>query len=176
MTTVVAELRRATAAAHARVESHFSSLLTPAPSVDEYRDFLRAMYAFHGALEPALEAVLPQKRARVAALLDDLSALDLAVPRSLCEVPPLDSLGRALGAAYVVDGSSLGARVLHRHLSQRWPRSSFAFLERSGEAAVPAFRELVDTLDRFEGERASVVESALATFDALDRHLACAQR
>lgn len=170
MTSVIAELRSATAACHARVESHFSSLLSPAPSIDEYRHFLGAMYAFHGAMEPALEAVLPRSRDRLDALLLDLRALDLSPPSVLCEVPSLDSHGLALGAAYVVDGSSLGARVLFRHLSPRLD-ASFAFLERSGEGAVSAFRALVATLDAHGAERDDIVSGAVATFDVLERRL-----
>jgi heme oxygenase len=169
--TVIGALRRATADGHARVESHFSSLLSPAPSLDEYRHFLRAMYAFHGAMEPALEARLPRHRDRLGALATDLRALDVSPPRTLCEAPALDSMGRALGAAYVVDGSALGARVLFRHLSPRLPEASFAFLESSGSVAVPIFRDLMATLDAHESELDAILEGAVATFETLERRL-----
>lgn len=177
-------LRSATADAHARVEAHFATLLSPAPTLDTYARFLSAMHAFHGAAEPLLESVdgweslsppLPRApRRRLWALERDIDALGLSRTTARCALPRADDLASALGVAYVVDGSMLGARVLHRHLSTRLPTNAFAFLSAQGDETVPLFKAFVAALAHQAakaGGEERTIAAAVGTFEALERHL-----
>ena len=65
-------------------------------------------------------------RLKTALLMDDLRILGrdpAAVP--LCDrLPPVDTLARALGCLYVLEGSSLGARFISRRLAEHLELSS----------------------------------------------------
>ena len=163
---IVEALRRATSDAHARVEKRFAGLLSPAPTMEEYRAFLTAMYSFHAAIEPSLASLPRPPIDRVHALRDDLLRLELALP-VLCDVPALGSHPRTLGAAYVIDGSMLGAKVLHRHLSRHLD-APLSFLAAGAEHAIGTWRALVPLL---EAGNDDTIASAVETFEVLDRHL-----
>lgn len=101
-------------------------------TVDEpgYRTFLERWYGFHVVLEPRLSAwhrraaVLDWDRRRKLPLLEmDLDVLGvdrstrLELPRCP-RVPAAPTTADALGALYVVEGSTLGGRVLRDRLRQ----------------------------------------------------------
>ncbi len=121
----VARLRARTRAAHATIETvpAMARLLADDVTVGEYVNVLRHMHAFHAAIEPAIAAGLEGCPAAVAlmdgsrcrALTEDLAWFGAASvpPPSL---PSLDRCEAALGALYVVEGSSLGGRVIFRHV------------------------------------------------------------
>lgn len=150
MAELRARLRQATAPLHARIDEAYAGFAFD--QHDGYRRFLRAHGRALGALEVALE------RAGVHTLLDDWSlrvrrhALrqDLA---DLGEPPPAELIAPALsdsgscwGAAYVLEGSRLGARVLAQRLRQADPRAPTRYLEHGDVARLwPVF------LKRFEG-------------------------
>jgi heme oxygenase len=122
--TLHAALRAATAALHDAVEARFAGfdLSRRGP----YGDFLRGQAAGILPVEAALDAagiarILPDwpRRARTAALLADLAALGREPPA----VPPprFAPGGEALGAAYVLEGSRLGAALLLRQVGPGLP-------------------------------------------------------
>jgi len=94
-------------------------------SVERYGDYLRRLTVFHERLLPlqaiAAPATLPHwhhVRGHVDALAEDLASLSLRPPVAMrSSVALASSPTAALGALYVVVGSSLGARVLVRRLA-----------------------------------------------------------
>ncbi|RST30220.1 heme oxygenase [Sphingomonas ginkgonis] len=114
-------LRQATAAAHEAVEA---SLESAAPeTAGGYRRLLAAQGLAVERCERLLEAadvarLVPDwaERSRRAALAEDCRAL--AVERVAAEGEPqsLPTPAEALGMVYVLEGSRLGARLLHRRL------------------------------------------------------------
>ena len=119
-------LREQTAAAHSRVDARFSRLdLTRG---DGLARFLGASRVALGALEPVLAAApgLPPLPSRLALIDADLAALAAPAPSGHPAAPPAP--GDPLGAAYVVAGSALGARVLRR----RWARSDDQAVRKAG--------------------------------------------
>ncbi len=120
-------LRLATHDVHMRLHGHpvMRPLLGGCSDAGEYRRVLEHLFGFHAPLEQALfaaEAPLPatlgmNQRRRVAALRRDLGDLGmgaagidgLPLVRAL---PRLDTAGRALGALYVREGSTLGGKVM----------------------------------------------------------------
>ncbi|RYY93647.1 MAG: biliverdin-producing heme oxygenase, partial [Chitinophagaceae bacterium] len=97
-----------------RLRPHFGQLT----SVDAYAQLLRSFYGFYAPLETAIEERLPAGllpdlglRRKAALLLSDLEALGKPVAGiPLCAAPSLDSPDAALGALYVLEGSTLGGR------------------------------------------------------------------
>jgi len=90
-----------------------------------YAAALRALHAFHAAWEPAVwrapgvdAAGLDEIGRRKLPLLErDLRALGIAPCAVRPPAPRLPDAAAALGALYVLEGATLGGRVIHRHVA-----------------------------------------------------------
>ncbi|MFO1014886.1 MAG: biliverdin-producing heme oxygenase [Caulobacteraceae bacterium] len=109
-------LREGTASSHASVDKAFSAFDMTAR--DGYGGFLLAMGRVLPGAERAVEGLV---EARADGLFSDLEALGLARPHSVAFSPMTGAA--AWGAAYVLEGSRLGAKVLERRVSADLPRT-----------------------------------------------------
>ena len=88
-----------------------------------YRAILARLHAFHAAWEPHVAAPLADPaffdpRRRLARLADDLRHLGLSPPAlPPPALPALATEAAALGSMYVVEGSTLGGRLIARHVA-----------------------------------------------------------
>ncbi|MCB8837609.1 biliverdin-producing heme oxygenase [Aurantimonas sp. VKM B-3413] len=136
-------LRSETAEAHARLDHRFEGMFAAA-SPDIYHRFVRMNHACHAMLEPLLAretdarrgppatqgapvSLLPQLRA-------DMEAMELAPVRLDSQFLPQSGTAEAVGALYVLEGSRLGARFLHRafqdgEVSRRWSGATTFYLD-----------------------------------------------
>lgn len=179
LTPTLTALRHATGAAHGALDR--SLRLAHEPSRRDVVLYLRAMEGFLEPLEAELWAherlahLEPERRARKAAWLrTDLEALGCAAHGPRAPLPP--AVGRfpdCLGVAYVVEGSTLGGRVLARRPGLRGLR----FFEGYGEATGRLWRELVAEVERVGAEpsdRSAILRAAVDTFERvthwLERH------
>lgn len=115
-------LKAATADLHRAVEKGFSPLDLARPA--DYRQFLAAHALVIPPVEEALEdagiaALLRDwpTRTRRDALRKDLAILGLEMPKA-GPGPDLPTAASMLGAAYVLEGSRLGAQVITRMIGQ----------------------------------------------------------
>jgi heme oxygenase (biliverdin-IX-beta and delta-forming) len=118
-------LRVATRAAHDRLEDTLA-LTAPGLTRARYQAVLARFLGFWAEWEPSVAAALADDaffapRRRAGLLARDLAALGLgaeaiaALPR--CAPPALPDRAAALGSLYVLEGSTLGGRVLVRHFA-----------------------------------------------------------
>lgn len=109
-------LREATAGAHAALEAEVGDIAT----LPAYRRYLEGLHRFRTAVEPgiaeACATLLPAARPSpiAAALAQDMRDLGMD-PGPVDAVPAPADRDAAVGALYVLEGASLGARVLVRH-------------------------------------------------------------
>ncbi|MBL8741635.1 MAG: biliverdin-producing heme oxygenase, partial [Myxococcales bacterium] len=126
---LMARLKKETASRHAAIE-RVVPLLDPRFDLVGYRGYLSAMYAFHEPIEevlatlPGVRDTLPDfdERRKLPLLARDLDMLAVTRPTEpapLSRLPRLDSTARALGVLYVLEGSTLGGRVISPHLESR---------------------------------------------------------
>jgi heme oxygenase len=115
-------LRERTAAAHASAERAVMGALSPLEP-RRYGAYLQRVLALYEAVEPLLwsacGALVPDSasRLKLAWLREDLAALGLAHdPSARAPVPAITDPFEALGAAYVIEGSTLGGPVLLERL------------------------------------------------------------
>ena len=122
------KLRGATRLAHARVEASLP-LMAPSLTTATYVRVLEAFHGFYAPLEPRLSraaaehgvAIALGDRGKVALLVADLTALGKSVaevdalPRC-ADLPRVTSASQAIGVLYVLEGATLGGRVILRHL------------------------------------------------------------
>jgi heme oxygenase len=177
-------LKTATAGHHARVEALMPSLDALA-TPQGYAAALRALHAFHAAWEPAVwrapelaEAGLdPDARRKLPLLERDLRALGIEPSVLRPPAPEIPDDAAALGALYVLEGATLGGRVIHRHVAGPLgltPERGGAYYHGYGAATGARWKELGDIVARHaaaHGE-ARVVRGAVACFAALEAWLA----
>lgn len=126
MSTALAErLKQETAPAHRRLEALLQ--LDGELTRERYVEVLQGFAAFLVPWERQLAATLPaawrpffDARRRAGRLDHDLQALGAApAPPRAVPLPDTATLGGALGSIYVIEGSTLGARVIGPRLQAR---------------------------------------------------------
>ena len=174
-------LRQATAEAHGRLESQLDLLARPA-SEARFRRVLSRFWGFHAVWEPALQAradvaEVAAGRVRLALLGADLARLGLR-PEQCDELPLCLAAGAlcstragAFGSLYVMEGSTLGGKVIGRHLATAaWlPPGGLRTFDPYGEATGRMWRKLQADLDEAASElgTAAIAAGAVAAFDLL---------
>lgn len=176
-----ARLREATAHAHQQLESLLGLLDSPM-SYTRFVAVLMRFHGFHRVWEPALERTLGDAaftgpRRRLTLIEHDLRALDIddLDIEALPIVPEAAQLCRtldgALGSLYVMEGSTLGGRVITRRLLEDadWcPEEGLLYFHPYGDLTGERWRQTLALLDLVPAERhEAVVEGALATFALL---------
>lgn len=169
-------LRRVTRPWHDGVEQAFERF--DLQTVVGLRGFLVRQAVALVPVERALElsgvdTILPDwpARRRTALILDDLAHLDAAAP-DIGTVPGLQGSPAMLGALYVLEGSKLGSRVLHRRLlASPDPRVRRAdrFLGHRQHRGWPDFLAVLDASACDAAAREGLAEGArraFATFHA----------
>lgn len=174
-------LREETRALHAEVEA-LVPMLDPSLGLEVYGEFLAALWGVHRPLEQQLDRVdglrdvVPDldRRFKSEALGADLAALGVDVDQLPLAHggPALDTIARALGCMYVLEGSTLGGQHIHRHLRAVLPvaaSEASRFLTCYGAATGSmwnAFREHVARVESDLDVDASV-DAACRTFAAV---------
>jgi heme oxygenase len=178
-------LRAETRAAHERLEDSIDlRALTASPN--QYRALVTRFFGFHSALEPSLAATLAgiyPLRGRATLLERDLLALGMA-ERCLTEIPRCPELpdhatpARALGVAYVLEGSALGGQVVGRVVRDRLGFDAdrgASFFMSHGRHVGAEWREFGRACDRYfaeHGGESEAVAAADETFAAMGLWLA----
>lgn len=172
MAELRARLRMATAPLHERVDSAYAAFDFDQPG--NYSRFLRAHSRVLGSMEAALEQAgiahllddWPE-RVRRHALLADLEALGSPTPAAL-PAPELPDSAACWGAAYVLEGSRLGGRVLARRLHQFDPTAPARYLQHGDTARLwPHFLAQLETANPCTWP--AILAAAEATFELFTR-------
>jgi heme oxygenase (biliverdin-IX-beta and delta-forming) len=165
------QLRLATAKLHHRAEE---LLDIPALMFDRrsYADTLDRFYGFYFPLEQALRqyggwgelGLSLRQRSHVRRLFRDLIALGRKPSRNhASDVGEMRSFEHALGALYVMEGSTLGGRVILRRLEESEidvPTGAKSFFSGHGPTTGAMWRSFVGNLDAF-GERHPTAQIAV---------------
>lgn len=131
---VMSLLRTQTTSAHKQLEQAkcLARLFEPDYSMPEYLDLLCRFYGFFAAIEPLIFDNLPEthttalgRRIKTGLLAEDISLFGVtetelhSIPR--CgELPNLSSFAQKMGALYVLEGSTLGGRIISKRLKDHF--------------------------------------------------------
>lgn len=146
-----------------------------------YQSVLRRFALFMPAWEDEIATILPphlrgwfQPRRRAHLLAQDLNVLGCSgMPDASWPVPRYRSRDEALGAIYVMEGSTLGGAVITRRLQADLaltPVGGAAYFHGHGPnagAMWKAFKALLDDELSSTIDRAAAVEGATRTFECL---------
>lgn len=188
----MAKLKTDTSLAHRQLERNIclSRLFQTDYTVGEYRYLIAKFYGFFSAiepfifanLEPANHALLAHRR-KTDLLVKDLSLLDIDNfnPRTmtLCDqIPVLNSFARQMGALYVLEGSTLGGRIISKKLIDHFGNAiipTLNYYQSYGDKVIDEWsafhRFMADRFDGKEIETNEVVSAAIETFSCLDQWL-----
>lgn len=172
-------LRSETAAQHDALEAGLALLDAPL-SRDHFLEVLKGFHGFHAAWEPAAAASayadFLEPRRRLGAVERDLRALGLsdgeiaALPRCDAAADLAATSAGVLGASYVLEGSSLGGKVITRALAgEAWPpKGGFAYFNPYGDETGLRWRESRAFIEREGADLQDEVTAAAGrTFDLL---------
>jgi heme oxygenase len=178
-------LRDATRAHHTSIERTLP-LASLELTLDAYRRILRAFLGFYEPLEARLIRVATagsdldlHGREKVPRLRRDLAALGmseaaLAVIPMCSTVPQVEGVPRALGCMYVLEGATLGGRIIKRNLERRLAideRSGGAFFDVYGAATGAMWLSFAERLNRQPPPIEGVLAAAVETFEQFERWL-----
>ena len=147
----------------------------PVSSENEYAAFLSAQFAARCAVERALALQPPMGLAappsQAAALSQDLADLGVA-PERMHEDFKIDTPAAALGAAWVLAGSSLGNKAMLVQRGKSGAKGPDRFL--SDTSLARYFGGLLHVLDRphSEVDTQQAINGALATFALFEQAFA----
>lgn len=179
--TLHERLRAATAPAHHALERDLDWQSRIA-DLAGYRGLLARLRGFHAAYETAIGQALADEaffgpRRRLSKLDADLARLGL--DRAAIEALPgppaagLEARPEAMGALYVLEGSTLGGTVIGRQIERVHgfdATNGCAYYRGHGRATGPmwsAFRQELETLAGDAAAEAAALRAGIATFDAL---------
>ena len=178
---LLARLKRETSHLHRRIEGGLD-LFRNDFTLADYRRLLGRFYGYYLPWETRASAIAPhllRDRAKCARLEGDLVFLGLsasglaALPR--CHrLPPLDTPERVLGSMYVLEGATLGGRVIERRMRSlfHFHEGGCAFFAGYGECTAVMWKQFGAILEsRPEAVHNDVVASAVATFETLGEWL-----
>lgn len=145
------------------------------------------MYGFSKPLEDAFVELPPElgrelcieRRCKAALLEADLEALAARSGRVRAsrtpwcdELPSTSNVSRTLGVLYVLEGSTLGARFLLRHLAPLGIDDCSTYLKSYGADLKMMWESLRQVLNRhaesYPEQQSQMVEAAQQTFERLD--------
>lgn len=138
---------------HASLEKHLIGIIKGIRTVQQYIDLLRMFYGFYQALEVDMEQYLTQEhipdikqRRKADALLQDIRELGGEQPlQTTIEIPVINSYASALGAAYVLEGSTLGGVIIAKMIKTQLPdipaSKGFSFFTCYGEDALNMWKK-----------------------------------
>lgn len=189
-------LRQETAESHQRLEDNplSKAILAPSVSVHDYQAYLAALFGVTIACEdqvfPAISHIVTDlgERYKSRLIIDDL----LATGFSEAEIDALpvyrfefSSVAEALGIMYVLEGATLGGRILYKHIHEalgRTPENGASYFWGYGAQTGNLWKSFISSLTQFvdrNGERNGVIGAAKKTFTIIDNWLgqaACAAR
>lgn len=187
--SIMAKLRLETSAAHVSIEQspHMRALFEADYSFDNYRILLRRLLEFYVPFEASIYENLPTQlatrldhRRKSHLLRADLGAISDVTDVRPAAVPVFHSDEERMGGLYVVEGATLGGRLIRKRLLDHFGAAvepALSFYAGYGKRAAAEWRAFGSLLGGLfdqatEAKRDKVIAGANATFSALEQWLA----
>jgi len=180
------QLKDSTQASHQALEKKMVSIIKKIRTRQDYVNFLKLMYGYYSALERRVQEYVSEmeigKRRKAERLLEDISYFESTSTPDLCnELPPISSHAEALGAMYVMEGSTMGGKIIARMIEGQAGingPSGFSFFNGYGEETGKMWEEFKLFLNKplDELEKLNLILTANRTFRTfynwIDKHAA----
>ncbi|MET0391912.1 MAG: biliverdin-producing heme oxygenase [Chitinophagaceae bacterium] len=173
-------LKERTKEAHQALEGIVIRQIKAIQNKEQYRALLYKFYGFHFPMEQLFDKyftdeIVPSysRRRRAGVITEDLTHLggtSTNIPLAT-DLPVIDSLAKALGAFYVLEGSTQGgtivANMLIKHVGLTPETTSFFSAYGDDKTLWASFREKLDSYPDDPSFQEEVIAAANDTFTAL---------
>lgn len=175
----IAELRTATMSAHQSLDKmlipHIKGMQTP----QQYADLLRCFYGYFTPVEEKLAAYLSDERVpafterrKANVISNELHEMGEApAEEKATETPNIDSISKAFGAMYVLEGSTLGGKIIAKIIGSNLDKdpSTLRFFNYYGDNTDAMWQSFSDALNGYaetldEAGKQEMVQAAIDTF------------
>jgi heme oxygenase len=178
------QLKDSTQPSHQALEKKMVSLVRKIRTRQDYVKFLKLMYGYYSALEKRVQEYVSEreigKRRKAERLLEDINYFESTGTPALCnELPPIRSHAEALGAMYVMEGSTQDGKIIAEMIEDQAGingPSGFSFFNGYGEETGKMWEEFKAFLNRpiDEMEKLNLIRTANRTFitfyNWIDKH------
>ena len=182
------DLKYQTAKSHKQLEDNPLSgeILSASVSANSYQSYLSKLYSIHKACEDQIYPVLRtaisdlQRRIKSTLITSDLIATGFSSKR-IAQLPvhhfQTSDLPEALGIMYVLEGSTLGGRILFRHIQEKLgfdAGNGASFFAGYGADTGIMWKTFIYSLEReaLAGKfQQRIIASAVDTFKIIDDSL-----
>lgn len=184
---VLQDLKEKTLEQHRQLESHplLHQLTSADLSLPVYTTILSKFYGFFSPLEKLVSQCSPEnyladfpERRKTQLFLQDLEKLDQDVQIDLCNnLPAIPDIDSAMGALYVMEGSTLGGQMISRHVEKTLgltPSHGTAFFYGYGKDTGKRWKKFQEALQHFAAQRPSyqqLIATSQDTFYKLNHWL-----
>jgi heme oxygenase len=183
---VIEKIREATKPIHAQLDEWLLPAFQNINNTEKYADILKAFYSYFKPVMDKIDAhidrtALPDydDRRKPGTIINDLKAINASTDDISLEtaLPIIDNSANAIGALYVLEGSTLGGVYLSSVLAKNVPSiedNALSFFYGYGKESKEKWVAFVDYLNKFaEGANndGAIVQSAIDTFTFFKEHL-----
>lgn len=175
-------IKKATAAAHLSTEKLLVKYVKQVSSNKAYAELLACMHGYFAPLEKQLDqqmaALLPDHalRRKAGNMLNDIEALQQKIQMPVAaSFPDTSGAAAAMGACYVMEGSTLGGTVITKMIkgsNPDIPANAFSFFSGYGENNMMMWQSFVARLNdvlQSEEKVNKAIEAANASFAGLEK-------
>lgn len=175
--TAAEALKHETAKGHREAEEVLLPRLTAIQSAEDYRAVIKMFYGFflpvekvlRGYVKPSVLADVNERRSSKL-LIEDLETLGCtAADAPLCkDLPGIDSVAKSFGAMYVLEGSTLGGRMIAKMLAKNEavPPDALRFFKGYGEDTGAKWKAFVEAINQ-QPDVPTMIEGAAQTFESM---------
>lgn len=172
-------LKEETQQNHVDLEKKIVPRIKAIQSEQDYITLLKLFYSYFGALETLVQSVLntsllpdSTSRRKSEAILNDICALGGDTPNlaGVADLPEISDHAAALGAMYVMEGSTLGGQIISKMIAKALPGKTddaLSFYKGYGENTMPmwiAFKNAMNEHAVTADIQKKVINAANETF------------
>lgn len=171
-------LKEETHKAHIEVEKLIIPRLKKLDSNCSYAQLLNVFYGYFNPVEQQIEQQIGadilfdiEERRKSASLLNDLQSLGtIRRPNSCNDLPKIETVVDALGAMYVLEGSTLGGQFISKMIAEKLGLTSengISFFSGYGAETSSKWSNFKDLIDNYSGDQTAedeVIKAANETF------------
>jgi heme oxygenase len=178
--TIMERLRNETKTAHQQLEKATIPYIKKATNEEQYAYLLKMFYGYFKPVEERIQSLVGEdllgdisERRQTSAILADLKTIGADSNELLVSelLPNLGNVSQAIGALYVLEGSTLGGRFISQMLMKQLNRSAedgisfFSGYGANTDAKWKAFTEMVNEYaQKFPEKKDEIVAAADETF------------
>ncbi|RYY49874.1 MAG: heme oxygenase [Chitinophagaceae bacterium] len=169
------KIREATATNHKKLEAQLFPFISAIESTAHYAKLL---YAFYGYIKPVQEKVLDHidpivvpdiaGRRNADLIVKDLALLGYPTPVEFSEsLPPITDHPGAMGALYVLEGSTLGGKIISKTISEKLGNTTpLNFFKGYGPETGPKWKDFTQQIEHPVNHAGAerLIQSAVETF------------